>query len=419
MIIKIIFRNLFYKPSRAVLSMVLLMFGTGIISMLLLLNYQVEHKFNNDLRDIDLVVGAKGSPLQLVLSAVYHVDAPTGNIRLAEAEQLLKHPFVGKAVPLAFGDSYNTFRIVGTDTGYLDLYGATLQQGVVFNNALDAVLGAEVARATGLKIGDTFAGTHGMGVTGHVHEAFRYKVTGMLAPTHTVADHLILTTIATVWKIHAHYPDEEEGATHKGHTAEHQQETPAYDPEVPHEHHPEEEITALLIKFRSPMGLIALPRMISETTNMQAVSPVLEMKRLLGLLGIGITTMQAIALAIMLIAGLSILTALYSRLMERKYELALARAMGGSRLQLFIMILSEGMLLVIMGFIGGIVLGRAGLLLLEQWSGSTMHFPLFYSGFIREEFYLLLITVGIGFLSALLPALQAFRINISKTLAHA
>jgi len=418
MIIKIIFRNLLYKPSRTVLSMVLLMFGTGIISMLLLLNYQVECKFNNDLRDIDLVVGAKGSPLQLVLSAIYHVDAPTGNIRLAEADKLLKHPFVGKAVPLAFGDSYETFRIVGTDTGYLGLYGASLQQGQIFNHPLDAVLGAGVAKVTGLKIGDTFAGTHGMGAAGHVHEEFRYRVTGILAPTHTVADHLILTTIATVWKIHAHHPGEQEGVAHTGHTAVQQHETATPSEEALHEHPPEEEITALLIKFRSPMGLIALPRMINETTDMQAVSPVLEMKRLLGLLGIGITTIQAIALAIMLIAGLSILTALYSRLIERKYELALARAMGASRLQLFFIILSEGMLLVIMGFIGGIVLGRVGLLLLEQGSGNTMHMQLVYFGFIPEEFYLLLITLGIGFLSALLPALRVFRINISKTLAY-
>lgn len=106
MIIKLVFRNLLHKPLVTLLSIVLLMLGVGIISMLLLMQSQAEHKFETDLKDIDLVAGAKGSPLQLVLSAVYQMDAPTGNIKKSDLEILQANPYVQQVIPLAYGDSY-------------------------------------------------------------------------------------------------------------------------------------------------------------------------------------------------------------------------------------------------------------------------------------------------------------------------
>jgi putative ABC transport system permease protein len=404
MILKIIIRNLLFKPAGTLLSIVLLMFGVGIISLLLNVYHQAEDKFSNDLKDIDLVVGAKGSPLQLVLSAVYHVDAPTGNILRADAERIVHDPLVEQAIPLAYGDSYKTFPIVGSDPDYLKLYGAVFREGHVFTTALEAVLGSQVAAASGLRPGDTFLGTHGMGEKGHVHKEFQYKVAGILQPSNTVLDNMVVTDVATVWKIHHHHhsPDEEkeEGGIHQADTTK-----------------PEDELTALLLKFRSPMALLTIPRIINETTHMQAASPVLEINRLFNLLGIGITTMEWIAYAIMLLSGLSVFISLYSRLQERKYELALARSMGSSRLLLFGMILSEGLFLSLTGFLAGILLGRIALLILGTYAGGNFHMSFYGNGFSKEEWLLLLATLGIGLLASVIPAVKAFGLNISKTLA--
>ncbi len=464
MIIRIIFRNLVYKPLGTILSILLLMFGVGIISMLLVVYRQAEDKFNNDLKDIDLVVGAKGSPLQLVLSAVYHIDAPTGNILRSDAEKIIHDPLIEQAIPLAYGDSYKTYPIVGTDSSFLKMYGAAFRQGNIFSKTLDAVVGSNVALAGNLKPGDLFLGTHGMGARGHVHKEFQYKVVGILQPSGSVLDNLVLTNIATVWTIHHHHHDNDgddddntagtaptpagaattppaaSSVTTKSATPPSASITPSplttspghatTGPTITPRSHavpdttptdtvkPEDELTALLIKFRSPMGLMTLPRIINETTNMQAASPALEINRLFDLMGIGITTMQAIAFAIMLISGLSVFISLYGRLQERKYELALARSMGSSRLRLFSMVLAEGVCLSLAGFMAGFLLSRLGLHLLDSYAAGNYHIGLQKQGFTAEEGWLLLMTFGIGVTASLIPAIKAFRLNISKTLAH-
>ena len=99
MLFKMAWKNIIHKPLNSVLCVCLLLFGVSIISVLILIQHQLEQKFDRDLENIDLVVGAKGSPLQLVLSAVYHIDAPTGNINFAEAKTIMNNPMVEEAIP--------------------------------------------------------------------------------------------------------------------------------------------------------------------------------------------------------------------------------------------------------------------------------------------------------------------------------
>lgn len=404
---KIILKNLIQHPLSTLLSLLLLTCGTGIISMLLVTQHQLATKLDNDLQDIDMVVGAKGSPLQLVLSSVYQIDAPVGNISLKEADKIAALPLVKQAIPLAFGDSYQACRIVGTDSNYLRKYGCRFREGHIFNRPLEAVIGSQAAVLTGLKVGDTFVGVHGLGSSGHVHAEFKYRVTGILEQNNTVVDQLILTNVASVWKIHEHHDDQ-------GYPA-----YPASRHEMEHDHaEHDKQITALLIKYRSPVAMISLPRMINETTPMQAAIPQLELKRLFSLMGVGIQTLQAIAFAIVLLSGMSIFIALYARLKERKYELALARAMGSSRLLISWFLVCEGLIMVITGFMAGMLLSRLGLYLLSKYAGSRYHISVFKNSLLPEEWYLLSATLMLGLLAAALPAIKAFRLNISKTLAH-
>src|SRR5690606_17281908 len=115
----------YLKQNRAtsVLGILLSAFGSGILCLLLLTSRQLENQLERNSAGIDLVVGAKGSPTQLILSSIYHVDNPTGNISLQEAQALSKHPMIARAVPLALGDNYKGHRIVGTDSSFLALYG--------------------------------------------------------------------------------------------------------------------------------------------------------------------------------------------------------------------------------------------------------------------------------------------------------
>lgn len=410
MIIKLVFRNLLHKPLGTLLSIILLMLSTGIISMLLLMQTEAEQKFDNDLKDIDLVAGAKGSPLQLVLSAVYQMDAPTGNIKKTDLEILHANPFVQQVIPLAYGDSYKGYRIVGTDSNYIKKYNAVFNEGTVFTKTMEAVLGSNVAIATNIKLHGEFFGTHGLSAGGDVHKQFAYKVTGILKPTNTVLDNLVLTPIESVWLIH-HHEDKDEEEEEKNNA------NMMMDANAPKDtSKPEDAITAALIKLRSPMGLMTLPRTINQYTDMQVASPALEINRLFNLMGIGITTLQGIAYAIMFISGLSVFISLYTRLKERKYEMALMRTMGGSRILLFTATIAEGLLLCIVGFALGMVISRLGILAINSYSVENYHLSFTNVHITSDEWYLGFITILVGFIAAMLPAFKASNINISKTL---
>ena len=400
-------------------------FGITIISLLLLLNKQLDDQFRKNIRGIDMVLGAKGSPLQLILSSIYQIDSPTGNIPLDEAERLTRNPMIKTAIPLSMGDNYRSFRIVGTNKKYLDHFGATIAQGKLFQQDLETVIGSRVAAVTGLKIGDTFAGSHGLDEEGEVHADSKYKVVGILNATNTVADQLILTPVSSIWAIHEHHeegehrtdgPHKEGEADHKeDHDHEHEAEE-ADRSDGPHEEAPRE-ITSMLIKFRNPMGMM-LARGINNNSKFQAALPNIEINRLFSLLGVGVETLRGLAIVIMLISGVSVFVSLYNSLKERRYEMALMLSMGATRAQLFGMLLLEGLVLALIGFVLGILLSRVGLWLFSSSVSSEYHYNLAAFGVLPEEWALLAVAVLIGLLAAALPALGVYRMNISRTLAE-
>lgn len=414
MITKIAWRNIIYKPLNTSLSVLLLTASVAIISLLILLQEQFEKQFSSNIEGVDMVLGAPGSPLQLILSSVYHIDAPTGNISYDEAKSWMEHPFVAQAIPMAFGDSFRGYKILGTTHDYLTKYQAELATGTLYQKNFEVVLGAAIAENLGMKLGSSFHGTHGEAEEGHVHEEFSYQVVGVLKPTGKVIDHLVLCNIESVWAVHA--PDTHENTVvyedEAGNTL--QQDTD----EV--QAHANQEITAVLIKFKNKMGIISWGRLVAQNTKMMAALPAVEINRLFSLFGIGLDALQYLALGIMLISGISIFVALYNTLKERKYEFALMRISGASRGQLLKMVLIESLLLCCVGFVFGTALGRLALVYISH--NTTDQYNMSFDATIilwEKEGYLFLVTIFVGFIAALIPAIKAYRLNISKTLAHA
>ena len=195
-----------------VLNMLLMGLGIAIILVLILLSSQLEDNLAKNKKGVDLVVGAKGSPLQLILANVYHIDFPTGNIKLQEAKDLTRNRLIASAIPLALGDNYRGYRIVGTNHDYVKLFDAAVDEGELWKNNLDAVVGSNVAQSLGLKVGDTFFGAHGLSVADMEHEEMSYRIVGILEENNSVIDKLILTNIESVWVVHDH--DEEHHEEH-------------------------------------------------------------------------------------------------------------------------------------------------------------------------------------------------------------
>lgn len=413
------------------LSIMLLAIGVGMVGFVMVAGGQMQDRFNRDIRGIDMVVGAKGSPLQLILSAVYQMDSPTGNIPLSEVRQLQRNPLILHSIPLAYGDNFQGNRIVGTEERYIEHYGGEFSTGSIWKKDFEAVIGSLVAERTGLKLGGHFHGSHGLLEAGHVHDDMAYHVTGILKPTGTVLDRLILTNISSVWSIHDEHIHHDHDETDHTETEEH-----VHGPDCDHSHEEHEhedhnhadhaydddedrEITALLVKFKSPMGMMQLPRHVNANTSMQAALPAIEINRLYELLGVGFTTLQIIGLLIMAIAAISVFISLLNSLKDRKYELALMRSLGVSPSKLFGMVIMESLLLCVIGYAAGIAVGRLGVLLMSRLSQQQMQFQLSGGGwFSMEELWLLPVTLLIGTVAALIPAIQAYRTDISEVLRN-
>ena len=501
------FKNMVSKPLNLLLSLLLLTLSVALVTFVLQLRGQLGGQLNKNIAPFDMVVGAKGSPLQLVLSSVLHVDVPTGNIKLKEIATLQNHPFVEEAIPVSYGDNYKGYRILGTKPDYLDSYEATLGDGRLYQKSFEVVVGSSARSKLNLQLGDTFISSHGLVESaGEGHEDHPFEVVGILEPTGTVVDQLLISNLESVWEAHDHdgegheehdqegehghgEHEDHEGHDHEeehnhgehedheghGHEEEHNhgehEDHDGHDHEAEHKHgehedhnghgheeehdhgehedhdghgHEEEhnhgehedhdghdhhgehenhqedenrEITSLLIKFKSPLGMVQLPRFINENTTMQAALPGFEINRLMGLLGAGASTINGIALAILLVSGLSIFISLLKTIRERRQELALLRTYGLRPQELLGLALMEGLFLACIGFVLGWTLGRIGVWGTSQYTQAAYGYVLQVRGPEPMELYFMAIILALAFVASILASLSIFKLNVAKTLS--
>lgn len=384
------------RPLQTVLGVALLALGIATLVFVVLVQSQLTRQLERDARNIDLVVGAKGSPLQLVLSAVYQVDVPTGNVPLATVGLLRGNRLVRQAIPLAMGDSYRGFRIVGTEPAFLELHEAALASGRMWSAPMQAVVGSEVARETGLAPGAEFFGTHGIAEGGAVHEDARYRVVGVLARTESVVDRLVLTDMASVW--HVHEGDAVDEAERRILEAE-------------------RETTAILVRYSSPMGAAIVPRQINAESRLQAASPANEIARLFAVVGVGIETMRGFAWILVGSSLLALFVTLFNALEERRYDIAIMRLVGASGARVAWLLLLEAWLLAGVALVIGLALGAAAVAVVDSWLAEARAFSLSASAMGPAIGLVVTVALAVATLAAVLPAWRAARMDVSRVLA--
>ena len=234
--------------------------GMTVITVSILVNQITKDTFKKNNPNLDVVIGAKGSPLQLILSSIHHIDIPTGNINYKNAKKIMKHPAIKFGVPISLGDNFQNFRIVGTNKSFFKLYNAKLKLGSIWDKPMQSVIGSNVANFTHLKIDKFFVGSHGLVDTGDVHSEQPYRVVGILKKTGTILDNLIITNLDSVWSLHSNE-------------------------DLSLKNNDNLEVTALLLKYKNKTSAFSFPRLINKNTNMQAASPNLEISKLFKITG--------------------------------------------------------------------------------------------------------------------------------------
>lgn len=433
------------------LSILLTALGVSLAVLISQFGSHINTRLSQDGKNIDIVVGAKGSPLQLILSSIYHIDIPTGNIAYESVQKLIKNPQIKSAIPIALGDNWRGFRIVGTTKNYITHYEAKLNQGRTWNEKFEAVAGSSV----NLKINKEIVGAHGLFEGGDKHDNNKYKIVGVLKSTGTVIDRLIITSLDSVLQIHGqknleyqnilndensldlknhklknkhndsehehHEPEHDDhDSEYEHHDSEHHDHNSEYehrDSEHEHEKLKSPEITSLLITTKSPLANINLPRTINRESTLQAANPALEIARLLSIFGLGSKTLLILSTLLIGIAALSIFSGLASNLENRIGDLAVLRAIGYSKNRVFKIIILEGLSIVFCGLCLGILMGILGF--------KTLIYSLtpinIYEVNITINFdlvYIFFIVIFIGFLAALFPAYVGSKISVAKQLSR-
>jgi putative ABC transport system permease protein len=384
------------KPLSAALNVLMLALGLGALAFILLAQERVTQALERDVAGIDVVVGAKGSPLQLILAGVYHLDVPPGNIALADVQVLRRNPQVAQLIPISLGDNVGGYRIVGTTPDYVSLYSGQLASGQLWQAPMQAVLGAQVAAELGLKVGDRFVGLHGLGAGGHSHGDHPYTVSGVLRRNGSVLDRLALTATESVWTVHETdmAMDDEDRAALEA----------------------EREITMALIRYTTPLAAVTFPRYVNGATNMQAAAPAYELSRLLRLLGAGTDVLRALAAALLAVAGLSVFMALWQAVRERRADLAMLRMLGAGPLKLVALLLAEALWLAALACVLGLALAQglmAGLPLIMQTEATGL---VAQGGWSAHLWAVPALAVAVAVLAAALPAWGAYRVDVARLL---
>jgi len=405
------------RPLSTMLVILLLAVGTAVVALTLVLTRELETRLHRDAEGIDLVVGAKGSPLQLVLAAVYHVDVPPGNIPLDAIAALRAEPLIASVIPLALGDSFRGYRIVGTEASLVDHYRARLAAGSLWSAPMEAVIGSDVARATGLAVGATFAGSHGMAEAGAEHANAPYRVVGVLDRSGSVVDRLVLTSVDSVWAVHdTHHGKEGADEDHDAEAGN----AAARGAQAGGGHADDgraREVTMALVRYAGPLAAATLPRKINSDTNLVAASPAYETARLLSVFGVGVDLVRAFAYLLIAASALMLFVALAQALDERRYDLAILRALGAHRAQIAWVLVAESLVLALAGAVLGLLLAHALLAVLAQTVTAAAPLAGAATTFRPEEAIVAGLAIVAGILSAAWPAWQAYRLDVAATLA--
>jgi putative ABC transport system permease protein len=426
--------------------------GVALISAVLTLEDETKRRFEDESSMFDLVVGPAGSPLQLVLSSVYFMDTPQGLVDYAEYLRLKQEDLVAAAYPVALGDTYKGFRIVGTIpeifgfkyTSYRNFEKEErepfqVDSGRIFEKPFEAVIGARVARDTGLAIGDTFESTHGtipiaaeMG--GMSHEEHPYTVVGILAVANSPIDRAIFTSIESIWDLHP--PEEnplaeapgavvtEETAVALAQQLEVGQPCPvcgSRDHPRPagaeHEEH-DRGVSAVLIKLNTPAERLIFKQHVQEEYKGMPAIPVIVISDFYQqFLGTAQTVLVSVGFLVVIISALSIMIGLYLAIAQRRRDLAIMRALGASAAEIFGAVIIEAFWVTLLGIFCGWVLGAA-----VSWGIGiylTNNLGLVIRPFAVPPLLIraLAMVATVGLLAGVLPAAQAYRTDVAKDLA--
>lgn len=386
------------------------------VSVMLLLGVEkvrtgARQSFADTISGTDLIVGARSGSLNLLLYSVFRIGNATNNITWKTYQDIASRPEVAWIIPISLGDSHHGFRVMGTTTDYFKDYhyrhgrALTFAAGAIFNDLFDAVIGADVARELGYKVGDKIIVAHGLGSVGFVeHDDKPFRVSGILEKTGTPVDRTVHVSLGAIEAIHV---DWQSGARIPGQSISAD--------EVRHMNLEPKAITAALVGLKSKLVTFKLQRAINEYPQeaLSAIIPGAALQELWGLVGTAESALSAVSGMVVVTALLGMITMILTTLNERRREMAILRSVGASPATVLGLLITEAGVLTFLGVALGALLLYAALALLQPFIDRTYGLHIEIDLPSQAQFMVLFWIVVAGFVAGFLPALRAYRLSLA------
>lgn len=436
--LSIAWRNMCERPIASILTGLSMALGVAAVIVVLVIHRVAVEQFEQDAQGYNFIVGGNGGRMQLVLSTVYHLDKPLYPISYNYYRKFVDGEYAGYtdvAVPYCLGDSFvvgdTKFRCVGTTPDLFDKLQYDGESSYEFAEGenfkrerfFEAVIGSAVARQGGLKLGDSFNPTHGLGGEGDKHREF--KVVGVLAPTNTANDRALFVNMEGFYLLEGH------ALSARPETSDDTEAAATPDPTVPQtgydnldtpvEPLPEaqREVTSILVRANDPMNAFALMTTINKSgSGAQAIAPSEVVTNLLdNIIGPVRTVLLVLTAIIVLVAAIGILVSIYNSMSDRAHDIAVMRALGASRAAVQSIVLLEAVLLAVLGGLVGWVLGHLMVGLASPYVEARTGVALDMLAMDPKELIVLPSLVLLAILAGILPAITAYRTDVAKALS--
>jgi putative ABC transport system permease protein len=381
---KIVLKNIAQRKLSSTLTSASIALGVAVVVAVLALRTQARDGFGQSTFGYDLVVGGKGSALQLVLNTVYHMDQSQGNLSLQRYNELASHKAVSYAIPMAVGDSYRGARIVGTTGALFTNFNYGIEGRAFNEGAFEAVLGSAAAARTGLKVGDALQASHGVEAATETHEE-KWTVVGVMKPTGTPNDRAIFITLDSFY-----------------HIKDHRQTTG---------------LSAVIVKTKSLGSSKQLEYDLNLLPDVIAASPALVMAEFFEKFDWIPLLLLSVSGLVVVMAAVSIFVAIYNSMSERRRPIAIMRALGARRGTVLSIVMLEAAALSLFGAVGGLALGHALTAAAGGAISARSGVPISALAFHPEELAVVAGVLVLGAVAGILPALKAYRTDIADGLS--
>jgi putative ABC transport system permease protein len=384
--------------------------------------------FASSVSGTDLIVGARSSPVHLLLSSVFRIGNATNNVSWQSYRRIAAMPEVAWTIPLSLGDSHRGFHVLGTTQDYFDHYRfgrarpLELAQGERFADANGTVLGAEVAAALGYRLGQEVVIAHGSGdVAFALHKDHPFRVTGILARTGTSVDHAIHVSLEGMDAVHETGSAEGGDPLLAAMRKAKQRAMTIADPDDHHDHGasandaPKRTITAILVGLKSRGAALPLQRKLNESQDepLTAILPGVTLLEVWDIVAGAEKTLVAISTLVVIMGLAGMLIALLTSLSERRREMAVLRAVGARPWHVFALLLGEATFLTLLGIALGVAALYFGLGAGQPWLEQRLGLFVALRWPSVTEFGLMMLVAVSGVLIGLIPAYRIYRLSLA------